>query len=133
MNGTDQAGNANQMTEQDEKTGLLKSFIEPFKDFYGISLISQPVSDGAGMVETRLDATSFKATLACAQPPDQNFVRTFQHPTVPTLVFTERRTKRFDRRRAVAAGISDSKLIECAAPRPYWLFATRKQQLTNDL
>ncbi len=79
---------------------------------------------------------SLKATLACAEA----FATTDFRPDlsafhVPTLIIhgTSDKTVPIDAAgRAAAHGIADSKLIEYDGA-PHGLFATHKEQLTNDL
>lgn len=107
------------------------------KDFYGVGIISHPVS--AEMLEwTRSQAmqSSLKATLECAK----SFANTDFRPDlpafkVPTLIVhgTDDRTVPIDASgRAAAAGIANSTLIEYDGA-PHGLFATHKDRLTNDL
>jgi len=133
--GTDQA-TFDEMTEAMKKDRA-QFFASFFKDFYGVGLISQPVSDE--LLEASRNVAmqaSLKATLACAKA----FATTDFRPdlasfTVPTLIIhgTEDKTVPIDAAgRAAAKGIAHSKLIEYEGA-PHGLFATHKEQLTADL
>lgn len=112
-------------------------FADFFKMFYGVGLISQPVSDevlhwsrGVSM------QASLKATLACAEA----FATTDFRPdlaafSVPTLIIhgTADQTVPIDASaRAAARGIRQAKLIEYDGA-PHGLLATHKQRVTDDL
>jgi non-heme chloroperoxidase len=134
-NGTDQATFDQMSTAMKEDRA--KFFTGFFKDFYGVGLISRPVSDE--LLEwsrnTAMQA-SLKATLDCAKA----FATTDFRPdlsafSVPTLIIhgTADKTVPIDASaRAAAEGIANSKLIEYDGA-PHGLFATHKEQLTNDL
>ena len=122
-------------------TGIKKDralfFAGLFKDFYGIGLISHPVSDE--LAENSRDVAmqaSLKATLACAEA----FGHTDFRPdlaafTVPTLIIhgTADHTVPIDATsRAAAAAIPHAKFIEYDGA-PHGLFATEKDRLTADL
>ncbi len=108
-----------------------------FKDFYGVGLVSQPVSDEvlewSRSVSMR---ASLKATLDCAGA----FATTDFRPdlaafNVPTLIIhgTSDKTVPIDATgRAAARGIPQAELIEYDGA-PHGLFATHKERLTNDL
>ena len=108
-----------------------------FKDFFGVGLISRPVSD-AVLDNARQVAmqASLKATLACAKA----FATTDFRPDlpafrVPTLIVhgTADLTVPIGAAgRAAAGGIADSTLLEYEGA-PHGLFATEKQRLTDDL
>lgn len=107
------------------------------KDFYGVGIISHPVS--AEMLEwTRSVAmqASLKATLECAKSfATTDFRRDLAAFKVPTLVIhgTEDRTVPIDASgRAAAAGIANATLIEYDGAA-HGLFATHKDRLTSDL
>ena len=109
-----------------------------FKDFYGVGLVSQPVSDE--VIEWSRSVSmqaSLKATLACAKA----FATTDFRPDlaafsqVPTLIIhgTSDKTVPIDATgRAASRGIPHAKLIEYDGA-PHGLFATHKERLTNDL
>ncbi len=134
-NGTDQA-TFEQMTEgmKQDRAHFFAGF---FKDFYGVGLMSHPVSDE--VLETSRNVAmqaSLKATLACAAA----FATTDFRPdlaafTVPTLIIhgTADQTVPIEASaRAAARGIPHAKLIEYDGA-PHGLFATHKERLTNDL
>jgi pimeloyl-ACP methyl ester carboxylesterase len=133
--GVDQATFA-QMTEgmKQDRAHFFAGF---FKDFYGVGLVSQPVSDE--LLETSRNVAmqaSLKATLDCAKA----FATTDFRPDlasfkVPTLIIhgTADQTVPIDATsRAAARGIADSRLIEYDGA-PHGLFATHKERLTSDL
>jgi pimeloyl-ACP methyl ester carboxylesterase len=134
-NGTDQA-TFDQMTEA-MKQDRAKFFSGFFKDFYGVGLVSSPVSDELleASRNTAMQA-SLKATLACANA----FATTDFRPDlaaidVPTLIIhgTDDKTVPIDAAaRAAAKGISQATLIEYDGA-PHGLFATHKERLTSDL
>lgn len=108
-----------------------------FKDFYGVSLVSQPVSDE--VLEWSRDVSmyaSLKATLECARA----FGTTDLRPdlaafTVPTLIIhgTGDKTVPIDASaRAAAAGIAGSTLIEYEGA-PHGLLASHKDRLIADV
>ena len=108
-----------------------------FKDFYGVGLVSQPVSDEviAWSCAVAMQA-SLKATLDCADA----FATTDFRPdlasfTVPTLVIhgTADKTVPIDTSaRRASAGIPGSRLIEYDGA-PHGLLATHKEQLALDV
>jgi len=133
--GVDQATFA-QMTEgmKQDRAHFFAGF---FKDFYGVGLVSQPVS--AELLETSRNVAmqaSLKATLDSAKA----FATTDFRPDlasfkVPTLIIhgTADQTVPVDATsRAAARGIADSRLIEYDGA-PHGLFATHKERLTSDL
>lgn len=108
-----------------------------FRDFYGVGLVSHPVSDE--LVENSLDVAmqaSLKATLACAEAfGTTDFQPDLAAFTVPTLIIhgTGDQTVPIDAAgRAAARGIPQAKLIEYEGA-PHGLFATHKERLTGDL
>jgi len=134
-NGTDQA-TFEQMTEA-IKQDRAQFFTGFFKDFYGVGLISHPVSNE--LIEASRNTAmqaSLKATLDCAKA----FATTDFRPdlaafSVPTLIIhgTEDKTVPINASaRAAAKGIAHAALIEYDGA-PHGLFATHKQQLTTDL
>ncbi|GAC1446754.1 MAG: alpha/beta hydrolase [Pyrinomonadaceae bacterium] len=134
-NGTDQA-TFDQMTAgmKQDRAHFFASF---FRDFYGVGLVSHPVSDEVieGSRNVAMQA-SLKATLDCAKA----FATTDFRPdlasfSVPTLIIhgTDDKTVPIDASaRAAVRGISHAKLIEYDGA-PHGLFATHKERLTNDL
>lgn len=108
-----------------------------FKDFYGVGLVSQPVSDEVLEWSRNVSMqASLKATLDCAEA----FATTDFRPdlaafSVPTLIIhgTSDKTVPIDATgRAAARGIPQAELIEYDGA-PHGLFATHKERLTNDL
>ena len=108
-----------------------------FKDFYGVGMLSSPVSEE--LLEWSRSVAmqaSLKATLDCATA----FATTDFRPdlsafSVPTLIVhgTGDETVPIEASaRAAAQGIANAKLLEYDGA-PHGLFATHKQQLTNDL
>jgi non-heme chloroperoxidase len=134
-NGTDQSV-FDQMTEA-MKQDRAKFFASFFKDFYGVGLISHPVSDELleASRNTAMQA-SLKATLACAEAfATTDFRPDLKSFRVPTLIIhgTADKTVPIDAAgRAAAQGIANSKLIEYDGA-PHGLFATHKERLTTDL
>ncbi|MBC7780679.1 MAG: alpha/beta hydrolase [Proteobacteria bacterium] len=119
------------------KADRAKFFAGFVKDFFGVSLISHPVSDAVldwawGLAMQ----ASLKATLECAK----SFATTDFRPDlpafrVPTVVIhgTDDKTVPIDAAgRAAARGIAGSTLIEYDGA-PHGLFATEKDRLTKDL
>jgi non-heme chloroperoxidase len=132
-------------TEQSVFDGMAKGMSEDrakffagfFKDFFGVSMLSHPVSQelmdwARGMAMQ----ASLKATLECAK----SFASTDFRPdlaafTKPTLVIhgTEDQTVPIEASgRAAARAIKQSTLIEYAGA-PHGLFATHKARLSSDL
>lgn len=126
----------------DQMTAAIKQdrahfFAGFFKDFYGVGLVSQPVSDELleSSRNTAMQA-SLKATLDCAKA----FATTDFRPDLasfkaPTLIIhgTADKTVPIDATgRAAARAIPHAKLIEYDGA-PHGLFATHKERLTSDL
>lgn len=108
-----------------------------FKDFYGVGLVSHPVSDQ--LLENSCDVAmqaSLKATLACAAAfGTTDFRPDLAAFTVPTLIIhgDADKTVPIDATgRAAARGIPHAKLIEYEGA-PHGLFATHKERLAGDL
>ena len=108
-----------------------------FKDFYGVGLLSSPVSDELLEASRQVAMqASLKATLACAKA----FATTDFRPDlaafkVPTLIIhgTADKTVPIDASsRAAAKGIERAKLIEYDGS-PHGLLVTDKSRLTADL
>lgn len=134
-NGVDQ-------TTFDQITAGLKAdrahfFTGFFRDFYGVGLVSHPVSNE--VIEWSRNVAmlaSFKATLACANA----FATTDFRPdlasfTVPTLIIhgTSDATVPIDTSaRQAASALPNATVIEYEGA-PHGLFATHKERLTNDL
>lgn len=134
-NGTDQSV-FEDMTKQ-MKEDRAKFFASFYKDFYGVGLVSQPVSEE--VIEWSWNVTmqaGLKPTLACAE----SFATTDFRPdlaafNVPTLIIhgTSDKTVPIDASaRAAADGIANSRLIEYDGA-PHGLLATHKDRVTNDL
>ncbi|MCC6988058.1 MAG: alpha/beta hydrolase [Acidobacteria bacterium] len=108
-----------------------------FADFYGVGVISQPVSDEvlAWSAAMAMQA-SVKATLACAAAfATTDFRADLASFTVPTLVIhgTKDRTVPIDTSaRPAAAAIPGSILLEYDGA-PHGLFASHKQELARDV
>ena len=108
-----------------------------FKDFFGVGVVSHPVSDellsSASSVAMQ---ASLKATLECAKSfTTTDFRGDMAAFKVPTLIIhgTNDKTVPIDPAgRAAVKGIAQSKLIEYDGA-PHGLFATDKQRLTTDL
>ncbi len=114
-----------------------KFFAGFFKDFFGNTLISHPVS--TELVEScRAVAmqASLRATLECAKSfATTDFRADLAAFTMPTLIIhgTADKTVPIDASgRAAAAGIAGSTLVEYEGA-PHGLFATHKLRLTQDL
>ncbi len=114
-----------------------KFFAGFFKDFFGVSLLSQPVSqeliDWARSVSMQ---AGLNATLECAKSfATTDFRSDLGAFGVPTLIIhgTDDKTVPIDASgRAAASGIAQSTLIEYEGS-PHGLFATDKERLTADL
>lgn len=135
VNGTEQA--AFEKMGQSMQQDRAEFFAGFFKDFFGVGLISQPVSDeilewarSIGM------QASLKATLACAKSfSSTDFRGDLSAFKVPTLIIhgTDDKIVPIDASgRAAAKGIAQSTMIEYDGA-PHGLFATHKEQLTKDL
>ena len=133
--GTDQA--VFEKMGEGMKEDRAKFFAGFFKDFFGINMLSHPVS--AELLEWARSVSmqaSLKATLECAK----SFASTDFRPDlaafkVPTLIIhgTDDKTVPIDASgRAAAKGISQATLIEYEGA-PHGLFATEKDRLTRDL
>jgi non-heme chloroperoxidase len=119
------------------KEDLAKFFAGFFRDFFGVNMLSHPVS--AELLEWARSVSlqaSLKATLACAK----SFASTDFRPDlaafkVPTLIIhgTDDKTVPIDAAGRVAVkGIAHATLIEYDGA-PHGLFATHKERLTLDL
>lgn len=114
-----------------------KFFADFFKDFYGVGMRSQPVTDEF-LLWTRSVAMQgcLRATLACVDSFSKTDFRSdLPAFTVPTLVIhgTDDATVPIDASgRAAAKGIPNSQLKEYEGA-PHGLFATHKEQLERDL
>ena len=108
-----------------------------FKDFYGVGLVSHPVSDE--VLEWSRDVSmqaSLKATLACAKAfSSTDFRGDLRSFTVPTLIIhgTADQTVPIDTAaRKAAAGIPTSTLLEYD-DAPHGLLASHKARLASDV
>lgn len=107
------------------------------KDFYGVGLISNPVStETLEWTRSLAMQASLQATLACAKAfSSTDFRRDLAAFKVPTLIIhgTADKTVPIDAAgRAAAAGIANATLVEYDGA-PHGLFATHKDRLTSDL
>lgn len=114
-----------------------KFFAGFFKDFYGVGLLSQPVSDET--IEWSRQVTmqaGLKPTLAAAKAfATTDFRGDLAHFKVPTLVIhgTDDKTVPIDTAgRAAAKGIAGATLIEYDGA-PHGVFASHKERLTQDI
>ncbi len=114
-----------------------KFFAGFFKDFFGVGVISHPVSDE--LLQTSRSVAmqaSLKATLECAKSfAGTDFRGDLAAFNVPTLIIhgTADKIVPIDAAgRAAAKGVALSTLIEYDGA-PHGLFATEKQRLTTDL
>lgn len=108
-----------------------------FRDFYGVGLVSQPVSDEVLEWSRSVSMqASLKATLDCAKAfATTDFRPDLSSFSVPTLIIhgTDDKTVPIDATgRAAARGISHARLIEYDGG-PHGLLATHKERLTSDL
>ncbi len=133
--GVDQA-TFDQMT-QGMKEDRAKFFAGFFKDFYGVGLVSQPVSNE--VIEWSRQVTmqaGLKPTLAAAKAfASTDFRGDLASFKVPTLVIhgTDDKTVPIDAAgRAAAKGIAGSTLVEYEGAA-HGLFATEKERFTRDL
>ncbi len=108
-----------------------------FKDFYGVGMVSQPVSDE--VLEWSRDVSmqaSLKATLDCANAfATTDFRPDLKSFKVPTLIIhgTADRTVPIDATgRKAAAGIANSTLIEYEGA-PHGILATHKDRIAEDV
>jgi non-heme chloroperoxidase len=132
-------------TEQSVFDGMAKAMLEDrahfftgfFKDFFGVSMLSHPVSQELiDWARSMAMQASLKATLECAK----SFASTDFRPDLaafvkPTLVIhgTDDQTVPVEASgRAAARAIKQSTLIEYAGA-PHGLFATHKARLSTDL
>ena len=119
------------------KEDRAKFFVEFFNDFYGVGMMSSPVSDEVLDWSRGLAMqASLKATLACAAA----FATTDFRPDLaafkmPTLIIhgAADKTVPIDAAgRAAAKGITGATFIEYDGA-PHGLFATEKNRLTRDM
>ena len=119
------------------KEDRAKFFASFFKDFYGVSMLSHPVSEA--LIDNSCNVAMqacLKSTLACAAAfAATDFRPDLAHFTVPTLIIhgTADKTVPIDAAgRAAAKSIASSMLMEYEGA-PHGLFATHKQRFTKDL
>lgn len=108
-----------------------------FKDFFGVNLISHPVSsDTLRWCQNTAMQASLKASLECAKSfATTDFRKDLASFDVPTLIIhgTADKTVPIDAAgRAAARGIPQALMIEYSGA-PHGLFATDKARLTRDL
>lgn len=119
------------------KQDRAKFFAGFFKDFFGVGVLSHPVSDEVVQwAWTTAMQAGLKPTLACAQSfATTDFRGDLPAFRVPTLVIhgTKDATVPIDASgRPAAQGIAQATLIEYDGA-PHGLFATHKDRLTQDL
>ncbi len=134
-NGTDQSvfdGMATSMKE--DRAAFFKSF---FRDFYGVGLVSHPVSDA--VIESSWIVAmqaGLKGTLECAKSfATTDFRPDLSSVNVPTLIIHGEADKTVPidaSARAAAKGILGATLIEYEGG-PHGLLASHKQRVTTDL
>ncbi|RYF71625.1 MAG: alpha/beta hydrolase [Comamonadaceae bacterium] len=129
-------GTFDQMT-QGMTEDRAKFFAGFFKDFYGVGMLSQPVSDE--VIDWSRQVTmqaGLRPTLAAAKAfATTDFRGDLAHFKVPTLVIhgTGDKTVPIDTAgRAAAKGIAGATLIEYDGA-PHGLFASHKERLTKDI
>ncbi len=133
--GTDQAVFAKMA--QGMKEDRAKFFAGFFKDFFGVGMVSHPVSEEVlEWARSVSMQASLKATLACAKAfASTDFRGDLAAFKVPTLIIhgAEDKTVPIDASgRAAARAISQATLIEYDGA-PHGLQATHKEQLTKDM
>ena len=119
------------------KQDRAKFFTGFFKDFFGVSMISHPVSEELIAWATSVAMRAgLNATLECAKSfATTDFRSDLSSFRVPTLIIhgTADKTVPIDPAgRAAAKGIAQSTLLEYEGA-PHGLFATEKQRFTKDL
>ena len=122
---------------KDMKEDRAKFWSSFFKDFYGVGVVSHPVS--AEVLEWSRDVSmqaGLRPTLACAQAfATTDFRRDLEYFNVPTLIIhgTADKTVPIDTSaRKAAKGIASSQLIEYEGS-PHGLFASDKERLIEDV
>jgi non-heme chloroperoxidase len=119
---------------RNDRPAFFRSF---FKDFFGVGMVSRPVSDATLDWAWRLAMQAgLKPTLACVDAFGMtDFRPDLPHFRVPTLIIhgTKDATVPIDASaRAAAAGIADARLIEYEGSA-HGLFATDTDRLIADL
>ena len=122
---------------QDMKQDRAKFFASFFKNFYGVGMLSSPVSEELMEASRNIAMqASLKATLACAKSfATTDFRGDLPAFKVPTLIIhgnSDVIVPIDAAGRAAAKGIAGSALIEYDGA-PHGLFATEKNRLTSDL
>ena len=122
---------------QDMKQDRAKFFASFFKNFYGVGMLSSPVSEELMEASRNIAMqASLKATLACAKSfATTDFRGDLPAFKVPTLIIhgnSDVIVPIDAAGRAAAKGIAGSTLIEYDGA-PHGLFATEKNRLTSDL
>ncbi|HUR99901.1 MAG TPA: alpha/beta hydrolase [Pyrinomonadaceae bacterium] len=119
---------------KEDRAAFFKTF---FKDFYGVGLVSHPVSDA--VIESSWIVAmqaGLKGTLDCAKAfATTDFRPDLPSVTVPTLIIhgDADKTVPIDAAARAAAGtIANATLIEYEGA-PHGLFASHKDRLTTDL
>jgi pimeloyl-ACP methyl ester carboxylesterase len=137
----DNPDGADQSVFEEIKAGIRKDradfFRSFFKDFYGVGVLSHPVSQGVlDHAWTLAMQAGLKGTLACVDAfGTTDFRPDLPSINVPVLIIhgTADQTVPIDpSARAAAAGIKGARLIEYDGA-PHGLFATHKDRLTADL
>ena len=125
-----------EMTEQmrDDRAAFFQTF---FRSFYGVGMLSQPVSNGVIEDSWRQAMMAgLRPTLAAAQAfATTDFREDLRAFTLPTLIIhgTDDATVPIDSTgRAAAAAIPHARLIEYDGA-PHGVFATHRERLTADL
>ena len=141
LKGPDNPDGADASVFEGIKAGIRKDrpdfFRSFFKDFFGVGVISHPVSNATLDWAWRLAMQAgLKGTLDCVTAfGTTDFRPDLASFTVPTLIIhgTSDATVPIDpSARAAAAGIKGAQLIEYDGA-PHGLFATHKERLTQDL
>jgi pimeloyl-ACP methyl ester carboxylesterase len=108
-----------------------------FKDFFGVGMLSQPVStELIDWARSQAMQASLRATLECAKSfSTTDFRGDLEAFRVPTLIIhgtSDKTVPIIAAARAAHAGITHSTLIEYDSA-PHGLFATEKHRLSEDL
>lgn len=134
-NGTEQSAfDTTAAAINDDRAKFFSGF---FKDFFGVGIMSHPVSDELlEWARSVAMQASLKATLECVKSfSGTDFRSELSAFTVPTLIIhgTDDRTVPIEASaRPTARGIKNSMLLEYDGA-PHGLFATHKERLTRDL
>lgn len=134
-NGTEQSAfDTTAAAINDDRAKFFSGF---FKDFFGVGIMSHPVSDELlEWARSVAMQASLKATLECVKSfSGTDFRSELSAFKVPTLIIhgTDDRTVPIEASaRPTARGIANSMLLEYDGA-PHGLFATHKERLTGDL